>query len=236
MAEAGERSLPELAKVCGTDKLDHGFCPFYERLFGPIRRHTATSVVEIGVFFGSSINMWEQYFSTAIIHGVDSFRGHQGNGSWFQNPKQYWNEWLQSERLQKRIKLHEVDQADVAQLQAFRKRMGDGTCDMILDDASHLMKDQQQTFGALFPLVKPGGLFIIEDVHSSTSAGYDVDPDRKNSTLTMINSFQRDKTWCSQYIGADDLAFLTKETDSVELFTANNGSSMTCAIRRKQKP
>src|SRR5699024_9554887 len=37
----------------------------------------------------------------------------------------------------------------------------------ILDDGSHRLRDQKQTFQALFPFLLPGGAYIIEDLHTS---------------------------------------------------------------------
>lgn len=43
--------------------------------------------------------------------------------------------------------------------------------DVILDDASHRWRHQIETFLALFDAVRPGGLYIIEDIHTSFGAG-----------------------------------------------------------------
>ena len=37
--------------------------------------------------------------------------------------------------------------------------------DIIIDDGSHYSPHQQKTLGYLFPKLKAGGLFIIEDLH-----------------------------------------------------------------------
>lgn len=37
--------------------------------------------------------------------------------------------------------------------------------DLILDDASHRVKDFMRTFYLFFPFVKKGGVYIIEDIH-----------------------------------------------------------------------
>jgi hypothetical protein len=40
-------------------------------------------------------------------------------------------------------------------------------CDIIIDDASHFWGHQLAALCALFPAVKPGGIYIIEDIHTS---------------------------------------------------------------------
>lgn len=39
--------------------------------------------------------------------------------------------------------------------------------DIVLDDASHIWAHQILAFRLLFPVIKPGGLFIMEDIHTS---------------------------------------------------------------------
>lgn len=43
--------------------------------------------------------------------------------------------------------------------------------DVILDDASHLWAHQIDGFRALFGALRPGGVYIIEDIHTSFGAG-----------------------------------------------------------------
>jgi hypothetical protein len=43
----------------------------------------------------------------------------------------------------------------------------DGGWDIVIDDGSHLPRHQLVSFCALFPFVRPGGLYIIEDIESS---------------------------------------------------------------------
>jgi hypothetical protein len=40
-----------------------------------------------------------------------------------------------------------------------------GPFDVIIDDASHASRHQQIALDVLFSFVKPGGLYIIEDLH-----------------------------------------------------------------------
>ena len=42
-----------------------------------------------------------------------------------------------------------------------------GTFDIIIDDASHINPLTIQTFKNMWAAVKPGGLYVVEDVHTS---------------------------------------------------------------------
>ncbi|NBW09207.1 MAG: hypothetical protein EBR82_14405 [Caulobacteraceae bacterium] len=39
--------------------------------------------------------------------------------------------------------------------------------DIVIDDGGHTMKQQIETFKQLFPTVRKGGLYVIEDLHTS---------------------------------------------------------------------
>jgi hypothetical protein len=57
-----------------------------------------------------------------------------------------------------------VDQADAARLrEIMRETFGDAELDLVIDDASHLVEPTRTTFNCLFPRVKPGGVYLIED-------------------------------------------------------------------------
>jgi len=76
-----------------------------------------------------------------------------------------------------------VDQGDQARvLQIVRDELGDAPLDLVVDDASHLLGPTRASFDVLFPLVRPGGLYVIEDwnwqhkmVHSLRVASADPD-------------------------------------------------------------
>ena len=48
----------------------HSYIEHYERILAPYRE-TATNVLEIGLFNGASMLMWEKYFTKANIYGID---------------------------------------------------------------------------------------------------------------------------------------------------------------------
>lgn len=146
--EEAYQYLDNIAIRVGTDKssLHHDYMRVYSRYFGRIKDEPL-KFLEIGVEFGASIKLWEEYFTKAELHFVDL---HLGNLTF--TPL--------------RSKLHIADQANPEQLLEVMKTTG-GEFDIILDDGGHTMLQQITTFKTLFPYIKRGGIYIIEDLHTS---------------------------------------------------------------------
>lgn len=223
-------TLRSLGALYGTDKVAHGFCDTYDNKFGSVKS-TVLQVLEVGVFFGSSLRMWQDYFPQATIHGIDTFEGLQGNGSRFPNADKFYKEWTEGTYNTPRIKLYKCDQSREIDLVKFAVEMKSQGIrfDIIVEDGSHLMRDQQITLKHLFPLVKSGGYFVIEDIHTSLQEYADILPDKSNTTLTMINRYQSTGTLDSIYT---DLSEVKSNIAGVDLVTVTP-SSMTCFLRKK---
>lgn len=57
-----------------------------------------------------------------------------------------------------------VDQADRRRLHAILdEELGDEPLDLVVDDCSHQLEPTRASFEALFPRLRPGGLYVIED-------------------------------------------------------------------------
>jgi len=101
-----------------------------------------TGSIDRSVTDAPSMRMWHEYFPNAKLYGVDI--------SDFSE--------LQTER----FKFVRADCGDAAQLQ---KVVDLGVpFDVVIDDGSHAPFHQQRAFLSLFPTVRPGGLYIIEDI------------------------------------------------------------------------
>ncbi|MFO7551192.1 MAG: class I SAM-dependent methyltransferase [Haliea sp.] len=58
----------------------------------------------------------------------------------------------------------EVDQADKQRIsEIMQSEYSKDPLDLVVDDASHLYAPSRATFEALFPLLRPGGLYFLED-------------------------------------------------------------------------
>lgn len=144
--------LTSLAKVYQTDKWGrHFYTPIYDKWFS-LLRYKPIRLLEIGVggyakpnVGGNSLRMWKRYFPKGHITGVDL----------------YDKSALQESRLD----IVQGDQADADFLKELTRRKG--PFDIIIDDGSHVQSHIIASFEALFPLMKPGGIYVIEDTQTS---------------------------------------------------------------------
>jgi hypothetical protein len=72
---------------------------------------------------------------------------------------------LEEHGLQGRVRPHYgIDQSDRAALRAvLDEEVGDEPLDVVIDDASHLYGPTRASFDELFPRLRPGGAYVIED-------------------------------------------------------------------------
>jgi predicted O-methyltransferase YrrM len=184
------------------------------------RRMEPVRLLEVGVFFGASLKMWHAYFPNGTIYGIDTFKGDQGNGSHFDNAASFLAEAPAYPRMQVAI----CDQSSRADLERFAAAIRE-PFDFILDDGSHLMKDQQQTLGLLWPLLRPGGIYFMEDYASSYDTRYpDVRPDFSNTTATMMTTFQATGRIVSEYMTAEEADRIRSELCSIDMSHPNTAA------------
>lgn len=133
-------SLDPLAIKYGTDKASnlHNYTRWYENLLPPADSYI--SLLEIGVSDGRSLRMWREYYPNAFIEGID-------------------------------IDINKCPPIErVIFLEADQKNLSFGESvkfDVIIDDGSHKWDDQIASFKSLWPHVSPGGVYVIEDLHTS---------------------------------------------------------------------
>lgn len=204
--------LTRLADKYQTDKGTklHHYTEVYEGFFLPIRS-SATKICEIGILEGASLRMFAEYFPGAVIYGIDIEEASR----------------LETDR----IKTFVADQSNREQLAAFAERAGNDF-DIVLDDGGHTMEQQQVSLASLFPQVRSGGYYIIEDVHTSLRDGYGVDPGAENSTLTMILRYMRSGAIASRYMTKEEQGYLSTHISFCNLASRNSGNSIACIFKK----
>jgi hypothetical protein len=65
--------LCNIATNCGTDKYRHGYTKIYYELMKD-KKDKEISLFEIGIYMGSSLKMWSQFFTKGLICGIDNGR------------------------------------------------------------------------------------------------------------------------------------------------------------------
>jgi len=64
-------SLEEIADNSRTDKNTlHSYLPLYQQLLES-KKETAKNILEIGIYNGGSIKLWNDFLKNANIHGLD---------------------------------------------------------------------------------------------------------------------------------------------------------------------
>ncbi len=166
LARTVPKNLDLLARIYRTDKSSnsHGYTQWYAHHLHP-RRREVRSVLEIGIggitsrrgydteFGGMSLRMWRDYFPKARIVGIDIEKKVVTG---------------------KRISVEQGSQDDPVFLRDIALRYG--PFDVVIDDGSHVGRHVRASFQVLFEHVRPGGIYVIEDLATAYLEGWEGGP------------------------------------------------------------
>lgn len=127
----------------GIWKWEHYF-PIYDRHLSKFRGRDV-HVLEVGIYGGGSLDMWREYFGKGVhVYGVDideRCRAYERPG----------------------VRVFIGDQADPEFWKRFLSEVP--KLDVVIDDGGHEVHQQRATLEALLPNIRPGGVYVCEDVH-----------------------------------------------------------------------
>jgi hypothetical protein len=116
----------------------------YDRHLGKFRGKEI-HIVEVGVYSGGSLEMWREYFGPrCTVYGVDveeACKAYEKEG----------------------VRIFIGDQADRGFWRLFKSRVP--SVDILIDDGGHRPQQQAATLEEMLPHLRPGGIYICEDVH-----------------------------------------------------------------------
>ena len=125
---------------------------WYEQFLRHLR---PKSVVEVGTFDGASLAMCAEIAQPQRLVGID-IRS---------EPSSALATYIEQRGLEDRVRpYYGVDQTDAARLnEILDGEFSDGLVDLVIDDASHALDATRETFDILFPRLRPGGVYLVED-------------------------------------------------------------------------
>ena len=174
----GNHELRRLFSLYGSDKghipgdvqpyswQEHNYWAVYGLILQPYRM-TAKLVVECGIGSnddrvpsnmtrhgrpGASLRAWRDFFPYAEVIGIDV-----DEAALF---------------TEDRIRTFAVDQTSQQSIFSFVETLGNRLIDIVIDDGLHTFVAGASLFDGLFPKVKTGGLYVIEDVRQDDVSNY----------------------------------------------------------------
>lgn len=170
-------NLTSLGKKYGTDKAArHNYTGrVYTPIFGPYRTEPI-HILEIGAGkVGGSHKMWKKYFTKGEVYCMDPF---------FLPDQEVTIEELDEWGVHV-IRGNQLNRADLLRA-ATASPEG---YDFIVDDAAHMLDAIQLSLGVLFPYLKSGGTYIVEDLATAERRGGDQEKiDSTNANLDVLDS------------------------------------------------
>ncbi len=199
--------LTELAHKHGTDrglvytvgKPGNG----YTEIYGPLLDdgiEGTKKVLELGAHKGQGLLMWQEYFPNADIYGIEIF---ESDNLWKspEGPSYTEND----------IRVHVMvgHCGKKKDLDRLIEKYG-GDFDLIIDDAGHLSDQQQFSMAYLFPLLKPGGIYIIEDLNAPYLGTH---WQGSRDTCRMIGEFTSTRKISSEYMSDKESKYIESNID-----------------------
>ena len=127
----------------------------YENFWSFRRDFYPQNILELGVWDGGSVAFWFERFQPQKHVGIDIQQKHDSR---------YFQQYVAQRNLNNRIKVYwGTDQADSQRIREIVAQEFHEPLDLVIDDASHVYNWTKASFETLFPYLRPGGLYIIED-------------------------------------------------------------------------
>lgn len=146
---------------------------YVEQLAGPEIR----TLLELGIYRGGSTVFFERLLRPDRIVALDLKPG----------PCMPLEGFINRHELRSRFSIHySTDQADREALAAILASTGlTGSLDLVIDDASHRYDATRQSLTVLFPHLRPGGRYVIEDWAWGQSGAQFVVPEALRATPAL---------------------------------------------------
>lgn len=207
-------SLKDLAQRFPVDRdYAYQFLSKYELVFSQLQN--VRTVMEIGVHnHGNELEIWNRYFESAQVIGVN-------------------REFHQLNNDLRNVSLVKVNFDDDEDFTRFINKYS--SVDIVIDDYTNKMEDQQRLLARLFKSLTPNGIYIIEDLQTSRQCKQSQtnwgDP-TKTTTLEMLETFISSGTITSDYMTPEEQSYVQDHIANCEIYEGVPGS-LTAIITKR---
>ena len=165
----------------------HNYSVFYEKYFNKVKNEKL-NFLELGSHEGKGIAAFYHFFPNAKLIGANI------------NP-------FQMRYYSNRIEEVYIDVSSKKILQNFTNYF-DNRFQIIIDDASHNLRDILITLPILFKKLNSGGFYVIEDINQF-DVFKNLNPTREKLTpIKILKYMQENKSFDSDFISKDDVNYL----------------------------
>jgi hypothetical protein len=196
----------------------------YWNLFEPICNGDS-DLLEIGIQNGGSLEIWAKLFPNAgNLVGIDN--NPKCSALKFDDP---------------RIKVFVEDGSDITARNLVREAASN--LGVVIDDGSHISSDIIRSFLLFFPQLRPGGIYVIEDLHASYWLDWEGGLSHPQSSMQFLKLLADVVNFDHWGIGAartELFALIDSTKEFIEEETLSEIDSVqfmdsVCVIRKKQK-
>ena len=178
----------------------HGYAKIYEKYLKE-HKDKNLNIIELGSFYGNASAAFYFYFKNSQIYSADI------------NPDMYLYR-------SKRLKNFFTDTSSRASIEK-NILSRNIKFDLIIEDASHMLKDQIVSLFILFKNLKSGGFFIVEEIdfpekREDMRVGQEF-PDLK----TILKKIVKKENFNSKYINENEKNYFLENFDTIKFYTGN---------------
>ena len=212
-SDKGENFINQYTQPSKKDKkiiTAHGYAKIYDKYLSEVRNNIS-NVIELGSFYGNASAALFFYLKNSRIYSADI------------HPDMYL---YSSKRL---INFY----TDTSSRESIEKNILKKNIkyDLIIEDASHMLKDQILSFFILFKSLKQGGLFFIEEIDFPEKRE-DMRTDQELPDLkTIFKKTLNKENFQSKYITENEKNYFLENIASIEFY---NGNINQIAIIKKK--
>jgi len=202
-SDKGEKFKNQYDKPSKSNKkevVSHGYAKIYEKYFHKYKEKKL-NIIELGSFYGNASAALFFFFKNSQIYSADI------------NPDMYI---YNSKRLENFF-------ADTSSRSSIEENIIKKNIefDIIIDDASHMLKDQIISLFILFKILKSGGFFIIEEIDFPEKRD-DMHVNQEFPDLkTILKKINNNENFESKYINQYEKNYFLNNVDFIKFYKGN---------------